>query len=503
MNLEDIAYRLGRLRRALSGEPPGVAKGVDMSINDPYAWIPTGNLSTALGKKPATKAAYIDQYVSWVYVCAKLNAMSVASVPLRLYVTKSEKGQKFKTISHRAVEKSRRRELYTRKHLYPYFIKALDPDSVDEVTSHPFLDLMSSVNPFMNSSDLMELLAVNMDLAGEGYWYVVRGAKLGQPVELWPVPAQYIRPIPGASLDEYIKGYRYERGRVRIDFPVDEIVRFAYPNPANELQGKSCVAGIVDAVYTNQKMYEYEAGLFEQKARTGGIMESDAQIGPPEVERLKLDLQQQYAGTANAGKTLILPPGLKFVKDSFTNEELSFIEGRKLTREEIFAGLDVPTALIDPNAIRSNVEGAQYFHAKYGIEPRLRKIEEKLNEQLVPMFDDSGRLFCAFDSPVPEDKAFALQEREVNIRSGVSAINEERAGLGKEPVEGGDEPLVSSILVPLSEAVKPKPEPQPIAVPGMTPDKPKPGQGDEDMDEEADKIADLTLVKLREKLGAK
>lgn len=511
MNIEQFAYRLGRLRRALSGEPPGLTKGVDMSLMDPMAWIGESSAyAAAMGKKPATKADYIAQFTSWVYVCAKLNAMSVASVPLRLYVTKSEKGQKFKTIGHRRIDKRRTRDLQGRKNIMPYMMKSNDPEAVDEVTSHPFLDLMTSVNPFMNSSDIMELLTVNMDLTGDAFWYVVKGAKLGQPVELWPIPSQYIKPIAGESLDEYIKGYKYERGRVRLELSLDEVVRFSYPNPANELQGKSCVSGICDAVYTNSKMYEYEQNLFEQKARTGGVMESEGEISETEVRRLAEDLKQKYAGTANSGKTLILPPGLKFVKDAFTNEEMSFIEGRKLTREEIFAGFDIPTALIDPNSIRSNVEGAQYFHAKYGIEPRLRKIEEKLNEKLLPMFDDSGRLFCAFDSPVPEDKAFVLQEREVNVRSAVSTINEERADLGKDPVDGGDEPLVSSLLVPLSEAVKPKPEMpaglfgRPAPEGGSEPaDEFEDAEGDESPEDEAEKLAALTIAKLKEKLGVK
>jgi HK97 family phage portal protein len=206
-------------------------------------------------------------------------------------------------------------------------------------------------------------------------------------------------------------------------------------------------------------MYEYEENLFENKARTGGVMESSTEITPQEVERLREEWQQKYAGNPGAGKMPILPPGLKFIKDTMTNEELSFIEGRRITREEICAGFDVPISLLDPNSIRSNVEAGQYFHAKYGIAPRLRKIEEKLNEMLLPMFDDSGQIFCAFDDPVPENRELELKESVEFVNAGIKTRNEVRADMDDEPIDGGDEAYISSLMVPLGQPPPPTPAP--------------------------------------------
>jgi hypothetical protein len=71
--------------------------------------------------------------------------------------------------------------------------------------------------------------------------------------------------------------------------------------------------------------------------------------------------------------------------------------------------------------------------------PKLRRIEQKLNEQLAARFDD--RLFFAFDNPVPEDKEYHLKEIQTNLSTGLTTINEERAKLGMEPVAWGDEPM--------------------------------------------------------------
>ena len=499
MNIDHLAWRLGRLRQLLRGE----AKGIDAPFNDPRSWINISGGQYGSGAKPETKRDYLAQYTSWAYICAKLNAMSCSSVPLELYAAKDAKGKKFKTIAHRPVERARLRELKGAKSLRPWVRKA---EEVDEVTEHPFLELMTSVNPFMNSTDLLELTFLDMDLTGEAYWYIVAG-KAGQPVELWPVPSMYMRPAPGKTLDKFVDHYVYQKGRVEVELTTDEVMRFAYPNPANYLQGMSCVRGVVDAVYTNSKMNEYEEALFANKARTGGVFQSEADVAPAEVERMRADIDAKYSGTANAGRPMMLPPGVTWSKDSFTNEELSFVEGRKMTREEICAGFDVPVALLDPEAIRSNVQGAQYHHAKYGIAPRLRKVEEKVNEQLLPMFDDSGVLFCSFENPVPDDVELDLKVRTGYVGAGVMAINEARADLGLEPVEvdEADVPLVAFSLRPLGEE-----RPQPVV--------PMPGEGrpdgdgednepdeepEDDLAEDAEKLADLTLAKIRERLGVK
>ena len=72
--------------------------------------------------------------------------------------------------------------------------------------------------------------------------------------------------------------------------------------------------------------------------------------------------------------------------------------------------------------------------------PRLRRRDEKLNEQLVPWYDPSGRLFLASDDPVPANRAQAARDREQALRYGVLTINEARSEQGLPPVPWGDAP---------------------------------------------------------------
>jgi len=502
MKIETLLYNAGRLRGMFEKGLKSVNAplGPDTSWGNPYAW---GEGLALSNQKPGDKRDIAKWFTSWAYVCAVTNANARAAIPTSLYVAAATKGKAWETIRTRSIDKSRRKYIEARQGLRHYIIKSED---VEAVTEHPYIDLMARPNPFLSETDLKYLTSLFMDLCGEAYWYIGIRDKLGVPHQIWVIPPQYIKPIPGKTLKDFISGYEYQRGNQKEILDVDDIICFRVPNPLNDFSGFSCLRGVADAVYVNSKMFEFEEAVFENKARVGGVLETESKLSAPEVNRLQ-ESWKKYEGAAKTGKTVVLPPGMKYTRDAMTPDELSFIEGKKITADEICVAFGVPKALFDPNAIRANVEGAQYTHAKYGIEPWLIRYDDTLNGNFIPIYDDTGTLFVSSDSSIPEDKAYLLQKRTANMAAGITTINEERADDGKDPVEGGDEPLVSGLLIPLSQAVaEPEPEPAPIIV---APGKPKPDEEDEDTEGDIDtgnegkakKITEMVLAKLKEKLG--
>ncbi len=444
MNIRNIAYKLGEIKGQYQKGLADVFSrtGTRPSFTDESAWN-TGRYWGASGSgKPKSKEDLVGQYLSWVYICAKLNAETVASIPLRLYVTKSSKAKSYTTVETKVLDKQRKEWLYKN----PLIQKALSQsEDVEEVTDHVLLDLLSQVNPIMNSTDLWALTTLYLDITGEAYWYLGTNKKLGVPQEIWPIPSQYIN--PDFDPKELIKSYTYRLGKTEIIFEPERIIYFTYPNPQNMFTGFSPISGIVDAVYTYNQMYVFEESLFENRANIGGVLEMAENSNVSEMERVKLTWGQDYSGNRRAGKTPILPPGVKFVKSELTPEEMSFIEGRKLTRQEICAAFDIPFGMFDPSATRANADAAAYQHAKNGILPRLRRLEEKINERLAPLFDE--KLFVTFDNPVPEQRELLLEERTKYVGAGIMTINEARQGLGLDEVDGGDVPLVPFSVMPL------------------------------------------------------
>jgi len=449
MNIfERVAYGYGRIRGQLS-------KGFDSitstswtspSLTDPSGWIDPNVWGAALveGKRPQTKREFIEAFTSWVYICVKLNAQAVASVPLRLYVAKKTKGQKFKTIETKPIERERLKWLYSKENLDSWLTKAAE---VEEVTDHALLDLLKNVNPWNNRRDLWESTSMFSDLAGEAYWYMPR-IKANVPGQIWVIPSQFINPVFGKSLDKAINYYEYIRGAINVPLSVEEVVMFVYPNPSNLFTGFSTIKGIADAVYLQRQMNDFEISLIENRAKPGGILVPKVRMSKMELERARESFKQKYAGARKAGKTLIPPVDMEFIRDAMTPVEISFMEGRKLNRTEIMAGFDIPEGtIISETSNRAVAEAADYRHAKYGILPRCKRIEEKINEKVTPIYDD--KIFCAFDNPVPEDKEFKLKKQVEQTKVNISLINEERAAEGKKPIEGGDIGWVPFNMMPM------------------------------------------------------
>jgi hypothetical protein len=119
----------------------------------------------------------------------------------------------------------------------------------------------------------------------------------------------------------------------------------------------------------------------------------------------------------------------------------------------------VPITKIDPSQVRSNNKQGNTEYNMDTIAPRCIRFEEKINERLMPMFDD--RLFVMFDNPVGDDEAFALTERESNLKTGLVSINEERMKLGMEEVEWGKYQIMTTNSAPYDGT-----KPQPPAAPG-------------------------------------
>lgn len=451
-----IEWVFDKAGRAIGSYRKGIetafsTSGVRPQLSDPTAWSDPYFWGAGLsGKKPVTKQDYINYFAGWTYTCAKRNGQGVAINPLRLYVAKDVKGKQFRTIKTRAINRDKLKYLRQNQSLDGWLSEAKE---VEEVISHTFLDLMRSVNPYNNSFDLWELTVTFLELTGEAYWYLP-SATVGDsriPQQIWVIPSQYINPKFGKSLDKAITHYEYKRGNVETPLSVDDVIMFKYPNPNNPFTGFSIIRGIAAAVYIQKEMNEFETSILENRARVGGIIEESKNISRGESERVKQRIKQEHAGPKNAGKDLYLPGGLKYTRSAMTPEELNFIDGRKLNRVEIMAAHDIPEAiLINEGANRANTEGAAYQWAKYGILPRCIRIQEKLNERMLPRYDE--RLFVAFDDPVPEDKNQVLKESVALTNAGIKAVNEDRAQRGLEPVEGGEEPLIDSKRIPLSMA---------------------------------------------------
>jgi hypothetical protein len=92
------------------------------------------------------------------------------------------------------------------------------------------------------------------------------------------------------------------------------------------------------------------------------------------------------------------------------------IDRSRLLKEDVCNAFGVPPSKLQrTEANRASAETADVAHARDAGLPRCAANAGVLNAQLLPMYPTAGRLFFAYDSPVPEDKEAAREDRKVGV----------------------------------------------------------------------------------------
>lgn len=379
----------------------------------------------------------VERYTSWVYVCSNLNATSVASTPLRLYASRSGSQRQARHWPTRQLSSRDTDSMKSASGLSDFaHIKAAE--EIEEILDHPALDLLRAVNVFDNAFDLKEMTSTFLDVCGNAFWYVAQGP-LGTPSQIYLLRSQWVTVVPSES--DMVQGYIYGLNpETAVRFEPSEIIHFKYPNLQDPFYGRGCVEAAAFAVDRQRSMDIYEKATLANMGRPDFGVVYKGRVEPHQRKKLEAEWNNSYSGPDKGGRVKIIDEDATIQNFGWSPRELAFVEGRPWTMKEICAAFNVPVALVDTKDVnRANAEMAEVFHAKYGILPRLRRIEQRLNQSLAPMFDD--RLFFAFDNPVPSDRKILMTERNQNLKNSVITINEVRAEEGLELVEWGDVPM--------------------------------------------------------------
>jgi HK97 family phage portal protein len=379
----------------------------------------------AYGKPhPNDYTSMVAQFKSWAYACSNVNAKSVAKCGVCLY--------KPGKIKNGRVEK-------------------------EQVTEHPFLDLMKTVNPFMSAYELKMITVLNLELTGNAYWYIPRGV-LGIPQMIWNIPSHWVKVVP--SQQNFIDGYVVQIPNKPTPIPFDEseIVHFKYPSPTDLFYGAGPLWAARLSVDLTNQIKEWGVNFFLNNAQPSGILTTEQSLSTEQYQRVRDQWNEKYRGVKNAGKMAFLEGGLKYQQMGSNVRDARFEQVNQELREEICAIFGVPASKlgIESHDNRATADASDYSYQKETVLPKLILLQEKINEKLISIYDP--RLTMEFENPVPEDKEYLLKERQINLQTGFSSIDELRTEQGLDAWELPETkvPLIPFGLMP---AGSPKPDP--------------------------------------------
>ena len=269
-----------------------------------------------------------------------------------------------------------------------------------EVFEHPLLDLFRQVNPVHNAHDLWELTTFDQELFGSAYWLLDEGADGGVPGAIWPLPAHLVRPVREGQSVRPVDWYEIRRGGVIEKIDPGRIIHFRYPDPRDPYgAGFSPLRACRESASLQALILRSKRWRHENQAMPGVILSPSEPMHENERERLEALWNARFSNDGN-GRILVADVGMKVqALDGAQGDSSTLLESASM-RDDIANAFGVPLAFLTKETNLANLRAAERQHLTKAIRPRLRRRDEKLNEQLLPRFDKSGRLFLATPDPL-------------------------------------------------------------------------------------------------------
>lgn len=290
-------------------------------------------------------------------------------------------------------------------------------------------DLLEEPNDQMAYGDMVEYVAMDLELAGNSYWLKDEQNTMGQPLVL-----QRLRPekIQIAVTNRgTIAGYLYKVGEQAkpIPYSAEEIVQYKRANPLNEYYGMGTVEAIQRALGADLAQTDHVVGFFSNGARISGVLTTTT-LSEIQFERFKQQFYEEYSGDQNAHKILIAEEGTSFTPITQAPGGTGVVDLRKMTKDEILSGFGVHEFLLG-GAGQGGVfkmEEAQHILSRR-MTPKARKISERMTRDVVSRWGYKYRINVAYAEPKS-----ARVARAQKMLAGGASINESRHEMDLPPI---------------------------------------------------------------------
>jgi HK97 family phage portal protein len=273
------------------------------------------------------------------------------------------------------------------------------------------------------------LTTLYLEVHGRCFWYLAFGA-MDTPEEIWILPAQNVTPKRSPNSPRPIDFYEYRTGAREQRFAPDEVIFFRYPDPRDPYTaGLSPLRACYEQVALLADYSAMKKAVYENAGIPSAIIAPEDILGEEERDRLETQWNQRFR-RGGAGRVLVAESNVKLSILSHSMGDLAALADMRATKEDVCNAFHVPLSFLTSETNLANLQAAEQQHMSKAISPRLRRRDEKLNEQLLPLFDPSGRLFLASEDPVPVNRDLTAKEREISLKYGVVTVNEVRGEIG-------------------------------------------------------------------------
>ena len=308
-----------------------------------------------------------------------------------------------------------------------------------ELLDHPILALLNRPNPQQSGVEYIRAKASYLMIAGNGY--EERVAVGGQVRELYQLRPDRMKIVPSSR--GIPSAYIYQVNQQSVTFEVDDagnsdIRHLKLFNPLNDWYGQSPIEAGAYAVDQHNLSMGWMQALLQNSARPSGalVTKGESELSDDNFNRLKAQIEEQYAGASNAGRPMLLEGGLDWRQMGLSPVDMALLQTKFSAARDVSLAFGVPPQLlgIPGDNTYSNFQEARLAFWEDTVIPLLDLIASDWSAWL-----GQGEIMLKPDLdqvPAIADKRMTLWK--MADKSEDLTINERRALKGYEPLPDGD-----------------------------------------------------------------
>ncbi|HAI37825.1 MAG TPA: phage portal protein [Maribacter sp.] len=281
-------------------------------------------------------------------------------------------------------------------------------------------------NPYQDVSTFKRNLLVDFMIDGNIFVYF-------DGAHLYHLPADHVTIYSDER--QYVEKYTYDNS---IDYNPSEIIHIKENSFNSIYRGVSRLKPALRTMVLMQNMRKFQDNFFKNGAVPGLVLKSPNTLSEKIKERMLQAWVARYNPQSGGRRPLFLDGGLEVENLTEVNfRNLDFQDGIKANEKIVLEAMGIPPVLMD-GGNNANIRPNHRLYYLETILPIVRKLGTALER-----FFGFGMVEDVTGIPAlqPELRDQAAYYATL-VNTGIMSPNEAREALGKEPVEGFDEPRV-------------------------------------------------------------
>jgi HK97 family phage portal protein len=259
------------------------------------------------------------------------------------------------------------------------------------VDEHPLAALLGRPNGRQSGGEMLEAVYSYLQTAGNAY--LQAGIVEDEVKGLFCLRPDRMKVVAGA--DGWPTAYDYTAGgrtmRLRQDEgPLPSVLHMALFHPLDDHYGMAPLEAAQTSLDIHNAAAQWNKALLDNAARPSGalVYSAGGNLSEEQFERLKVELEANFAGAGNAGRPMVLDGGLDWKTIALSPRDMDFIEAKHAAARDIALAFGVPPMLlgIPGDNTYANLAEANRALWRQTLIPLVVRVADDLSNWLSPAF---------------------------------------------------------------------------------------------------------------------